>query len=229
MYSKPAVGLLSLVGRRGGGQNIALPLSYTRNHLAKRVIRFELTTDVIQPAVAATKAPLPNKDSQRRIWFRLRFGCSPDRQLAAQDQKPNEDLPRDVLHVTGDVLPTGSWAKDAGGSRTHFDRVAAGRLAIWLQRQVSSSGVEPDPRPSQGRVRSATPRGCNRKRADGWIRTSMRRFTGPLPFSIEPHRHTAGAQGFEPCRAALETACSPRSTLLCQGVRGESNPPPRPS
>src|SRR5262249_28686681 len=25
---------------------------------------------------------------------------------------------------------------------------------------------------------------------------------------------TAGAQGFEPCRAALETACSPRSTLL---------------
>ena len=32
------------------------------------------------------------------------------------------------------------------------------------------------------------------------------------------HRRTqsceAGAQGFEPCRAALETACSPRSTLL---------------
>ena len=57
----------------------------------------------------------------------------------------------------------------------------------------------------------------------------MRRFTGPLPFSIEPHRQKAGAQGFEPCRAALETACSPRSTLLFKGVRGESNPPPRPS
>src|SRR5262245_41409112 len=42
----------------------------------------------------------------------------------------------------------------------------------------------------------------------------MRRFTGPLPFSIEPHRHEAGSQGFEPCRAALETACSHRSTLL---------------
>src|ERR1019366_8288698 len=25
-------------------------------------------------------------------------------------------------------------------------------------------------------------------RADGWIRTSMRRFTSPLPFCIEPHR-----------------------------------------
>ena len=49
--------------------------------------------------------------------------------------------------------------RDAGGNRTHFDRVAAGCLAIWLQRQVSSSGVEPDPRPSQGRVRSATLRG----------------------------------------------------------------------
>jgi hypothetical protein len=42
----------------------------------------------------------------------------------------------------------------------------------------------------------------------------MRRFTGPLPFSIEPHRHKTGVQGFEPCPAALETACSPRSTLL---------------
>ena len=130
----------------------------------------------------------------------------------------------------GELYPCSSKqaVRDAGGSRTHFYRVAAGRLAIWLQRQVSSSGVEPDPRPSQSRVRSATPRGCNRTRADGWIRTSMRRFTGPLPFSIEPHRHEAGAQGFEPCRAALETGCSPRSTLL-KGVRGESNQPPRPS
>ena len=41
----------------------------------------------------------------------LRFGCSPNRQLAG---------------------------KDAGGSRTHFDRFAAGSLAIWLQRQFSA-------------------------------------------------------------------------------------------
>jgi len=27
-----------------------------------------------------------------------------------------------------------AFARDAGGSRTHFDRVAAGRLAVWLQR-----------------------------------------------------------------------------------------------
>src|SRR6266567_2509795 len=55
--------------------------------------------------------------------------------------------------------PHHCFRKDAGGNRTHFDRVAAGCLAVWLQRQVSSSGVEPDLRPSQGRVRSATPRG----------------------------------------------------------------------
>jgi hypothetical protein len=115
-----------------------------------------------------------------------------------------------------------------------------GRLAPASR--VSSSGVEPDPRPSQGRMRSTTPRGqkypgpdSNRdpdfrkvrccplhhqdeRRADGWIRTSMRRFTGPLPFSVEPRRQEAGAQGFEPCEAALETACSPRSTLL-NGIR----------
>ena len=47
--------------------------------------------------------------------------------------------------------------RDAGGNRTHFCRVAAGRLAIWLQRQVSSSGVEPDPRPSQSRVHPPHP------------------------------------------------------------------------
>src|SRR5713101_2277710 len=38
-----------------------------------------------------------------------------------------------------------------------------------------------------------------------------------------------GVQGFEPCPAALETACSPRSPLLFRVSGGESNPPPRPS
>ncbi len=56
-----------------------------------------------------------------------------------------------------------SEQKDAGGSRTHLNRVAAGRLAVWLQRRewaanvasvcpMSSPGVEPGLRPSQGRV-----------------------------------------------------------------------------
>src|SRR5438128_839115 len=35
-----------------------------------------------------------------------------------------------------DVVRIGSWRRDAGGSRTHFDRVAAGGLAVWLQRRV---------------------------------------------------------------------------------------------
>jgi hypothetical protein len=33
------------------------------------------------------------------------------------------------------VVRIGSWPRDAGGSRTHFDRVAAGGLAVWLQRR----------------------------------------------------------------------------------------------
>ena len=133
--------------------------------------------------------------------------------------------------------------KDAGGNRTHFDRVAAGCLAVWLQRQEyprQESNLIPDlrrvvcdpPHPEDRSIPARTRTGIRtlgksdvvryttrtNKRADGWIRASMRRFTGPLPFSIEPRRQRAGAQGFEPCGAALETACSPRSTLL-NGIR----------
>jgi hypothetical protein len=45
--------------------------------------------------------------------------------------------------------------RDAGGSRTHLNRVAAGRLAVWLQRRkvMSLPGIEPGPRPSQSRMR----------------------------------------------------------------------------
>lgn len=78
--------------------------------------------------------------SQRRKWFRRNIKrCSPNRQLAG---------------------------RDAGGIRTHFHRVAAGCLAVWLQRLVR----EPP------------------QRADGWICTSIKRFTRPLPFWIEPRR-----------------------------------------
>ena len=43
----------------------------------------------------------------------------------------------DVAHFQ-DVVRTGSWSvRDAGGSRTHFDRVAADCRAVWLQRHVS--------------------------------------------------------------------------------------------
>ena len=51
--------------------------------------------------------------------------------------------------------------RDAGGSRTHFNRFAAGGLAVWLQRhQVARPGIEPGLRPSQSRVQSATLTGC---------------------------------------------------------------------
>ena len=43
----------------------------------------------------------------------------------------------DVAHFQ-DVVRTGSWSvRDAGGSRTHFDRVAADCRAVWLQRQCA--------------------------------------------------------------------------------------------
>src|SRR5437016_2144865 len=38
-------------------------------------------------------------------------------------------------------------------------------------------------------------------------------------FLCRARRRKAGAQGFEPCVAALETACSPRSTLLFNNPR----------
>ena len=52
--------------------------------------------------------------------------------------------------------------RDAGGSRTHSKllcRQPPYRLAPAPRHSVSSPGVEPGPRPSQGRVRSATLRG----------------------------------------------------------------------
>jgi hypothetical protein len=49
-------------------------------------------------------------------------------------------------------------------------------------------------------------------RADGWIRTSISLFTRQAPFYVEPRRQ-ARARGVEPRPSALETDCSPRSTL----------------
>ncbi len=54
----------------------------------------------------------------------------------------------------------------------------------------------------------------HRTRADDWNYTSIERFTGPPPFSIEPRRQQARARGVEPRAAGLESACSPRSTLV---------------
>ena len=37
------------------------------------------------------------------------------------------------------ILACSFFQKDAGGSRTHFDRVAADCRAVWLQRQSARS------------------------------------------------------------------------------------------
>jgi hypothetical protein len=63
----------------------------------------------------------------------------------------NVDVPwSDPIHGTGSAKPSRatcmpldrkhqrpSIQRDAGGSRTHFDRVAADCLALWLQRLIS--------------------------------------------------------------------------------------------
>ena len=51
-------------------------------------------------------------------------------------------------------------------------------------------------------------------RADDWTCTSIVRFTKPLPRCSATSATQAGARGVEPRTAALETACSPRSTPL---------------
>jgi hypothetical protein len=160
MYSEPAVGLVLLAGRRGFGQNIALPLSYIHHSLAGWMIGFEPTTDVCRPAVAAAKVTI-------------------------QKRQPTKKMVQ-TRHLT-DVVRTGSWPSETPvGIEPTQNRVAAGRLAIWLQRQVSSSGVEPDPRPSQGRVRSATPRGQKHPGPDS---NRDRDFRRVLCCSVAPLHH----------------------------------------
>lgn len=79
--------------------------------------------------------------------------------------------------------------------------------------RVSRPGIEPGPGPSEGPMRSATPSG----------RTHKEPTTGLAPascglqdrcLSVRPRRQAAGARGVEPRAAGLESACSPRSTLL---------------
>jgi hypothetical protein len=58
---------------------------------------------------------------------------------------------------------------------------------------------------------SVTPPGCQSRRLDSHQHEAV---YGTAAFLDRATPAKAGAQGFEPCPAALETACSPRSTLL---------------
>ena len=57
-------------------------------------------------------------------------------------------------------------------------------------------------------------------RAGGGIRTHIEPHYGCGAFLCRATPASAGAQGFEPCAAVLEAACSPRSTLLSISVSG---------
>lgn len=80
--------------------------------------------------------------------------------------------------------------------------------------------------PDSSRSRAVVP--CGGSRADGWIRTSMGRFTGPVPFYFEPHRPSRSARIRTLSSGFGDRVLSQEHTPV-QGVWGESNPPPRPS
>ena len=77
--------------------------------------------------------------------------------------------------------------------------------------QVPLPGVEPGPRPSEGRVPSVTLQGRNRSRRPDSNRHDPAYKAGAWPFG---HVGKSRAQGFEPCPRVLEARCSPRSTPL---------------
>ena len=82
---------------------------------------------------------LSEVSSRRCSWHQVNsLGCSPDGQLSVYCDLPTRFWLRYFSAPKVDVIRVGSWlVRDAGGSRTHFDRVAAGCLAIWLQRLVA--------------------------------------------------------------------------------------------
>ena len=50
------------------------------------------------------------------------------------------ELPKRAVSTVGIAAQTDDrQVRDAGGSRTHFDRVAAGCRAVWLQRHCARS------------------------------------------------------------------------------------------
>src|SRR5262249_59967840 len=97
-------------------------------------------------------------------------------------------------------------------------RLAVSNTAVLIRHTRKASVSSP----SRNRTWSCSFGGCRAiphthrlftQRADDWIRTSINLFTRQAPFSVEPRRQ-ARARGFEPRPPALETDCSPRSTLV---------------
>src|SRR5438046_2077640 len=82
--------------------------------------------------------------------------------------------------------------------------------------------------PDLRRVVCDPPHSEDETRADGWIRTSMNRLTRPAPFYFEPHRQKKQERkDSNPVRRLWKPRALPGAHFLFQGVRGESNPPPR--
>ena len=100
---------------------------------------------------------------------------------------------RPALVVERDAVMTidRSQGRDAGGSRTHLNRVAAGRLAVWLQRQESE---------------------CPRQELN--LVHDLRRVVCESVTLRGHDQNVSRGQGFEPCPRVLEARCSPRSTPL---------------
>ncbi len=136
--------------------------------------------------------------------------------------------------------------RDAGGSRTHFNRVAAGRLAVRLRRLrdvlarsrtwpstfagscalphtprtfTTPTGSRTRPCGSEGRRVSATPAGTALVRSRTWSATSG----GSRAVRHTPRARTAaGAQGVEPCPSGLGPESSPGRTPLSVAPAGRA-------
>ena len=86
-----------------------------------------------------------------------------------------------------------------------------------LDYRVSPPGIEPGLRPSQSRVPPPHSEDKKSRRLDSHQHGPR---YGRGAFLYRATSASAGAQGFEPCRATLEIACSPRSTLLLRVSEG---------
>ena len=70
-------------------------------------------------------------------------------------------------------------------------------------------------------MRSVTPSG---QRADDWICTSIIRFTGPAPYSVEPRRQKQECKESNPAQRFWRPLASQKHTPVIKGDRRELNP-----
>ena len=160
MYSEPAVAVFQNAQRRVAKRCLRYGRPYRQ--LSRRLLTGPFISDET-PAPFTSRSPgiatlgpsctpsrqlgmlfqkaLNEVSSRRCSWHQVRsLGCSPDRQLSVYCDLPTRFWLRYFSAPKVDVIRVGSWlVRDAGGNRTHFERVAPDCRAVWLQRHVARS------------------------------------------------------------------------------------------